>query len=113
VQIGGCGYKRENIPEDLPALSFERECVVCHESKKGINLCPECWQLIRKCLDIKGDSRRDGWTGWGVDMNLDLSNVVKLLRTDKEGNELLEEKMALERKQNNSEPDDAYGNTEK
>lgn len=89
VQLG-C-YKQNNIPEDLPALSFEKDCVVCHLNKKGINLCPECWQLIRKCLDLRGRGHREGWEGWGVEMNLDLSNLVKLLRLDKEGSELLDQ----------------------
>ncbi len=95
VQLGG--YEHKNIPKDLPALFFEKECVVCHLDKKGINLCPECWQLIRKCLDIKGKSHREGWEGWGYEMNLDLSNLVKLLRSDGEGNKLLEEKIASEK----------------
>ena len=98
IKIGG--YEHKNIPKDLPALSFEKECVVCHLSKKGINLCPECWQLIRKCLDIKGKSHREGWEGWGCEMNLDLSSVVKLLKTDEEGNKLLEERITSEMKQN-------------
>ncbi|MFA6273626.1 MAG: hypothetical protein WC662_00515 [Candidatus Paceibacterota bacterium] len=94
IQFGK--YENENMPNDLPALSFEKECVVCWTNKKGINLCPECWQLIRKCLDIKGKSHREGWDGWGYEMCLDLSNLEKLLRTDEEGKKLLEEKIALD-----------------
>jgi len=31
-----------NISDDLPALSFDKECVVCGERKKGISICPFC-----------------------------------------------------------------------
>lgn len=51
IRIGG--YEDEQIPEDLPMLHFEKECLVCEASKKGINLCPECWHRIRKCLPQK------------------------------------------------------------
>ena len=98
MKIGG--YEHKSISKDLLALSFEKECIVCHLSKKGINLCPECWQLIRKCLDIKGKSHKEGWEGWGCEMNLDLSNVAELLKANEEGNKLLEERIASEKKQN-------------
>ena len=95
VSLGGY-HKGEVIPKvmpkDLPALSFEKECVVCHLDKKNISICPECWRLIRKCLDIKGKSLRDGWEGWGVEMNLDLEPLIKLLKSDKKGRELLKQK---------------------
>jgi len=94
VQLGG--YKNEIITEDLPALSFEKECIVCHFNKKGISMCPECWQLLRKCLDLKGKGLREGWDAWGVEMNLDLSGLVQLLRSDKEGSELLDAKITQE-----------------
>lgn len=61
ISIGG--YGNEVIPSDLPGLNFEKECVVCHEWKKGINLCPECWQNIRKCLELKALPHRLGWEG--------------------------------------------------
>jgi len=77
------GYKSEAIPKDLPALSFEKECVVCHESKKVISICPECWAKIRKCLELKGKCHREGWDGWGVEMNLDLKPLIKLLEKGK------------------------------
>lgn len=78
------GYKAHiPTPKGLPALSFEKECIVCHLDKEGINLCPECWQQIRRCLDLKGKSHREGWEGWGVEMDLDLSDLVKLLKTPK------------------------------
>lgn len=92
--IGCGGYKSDYTPKDLPALKFEEECVVCWEYKKGVSICPECWQLIRKAFEIKGKSHREGWEGWGYEMNLDLSGIVKLLRTYEEGKRLLDAKIA-------------------
>lgn len=86
------GFKPSlHISEDLPALKFDKECIICHEEKKTVSLCPECWQLIRKCLKLKGMSHRKGWTGWGYEMNLDLRNLIDLLKSDEEGRRLLEE----------------------
>ena len=77
ISLGG--YANEPIPEDILTLNFEKECVVCAERKKGINLCPECWQRIRKCLDLKGQQVREGWVGWGYEMNLDLRPLIEML----------------------------------
>jgi hypothetical protein len=78
IQLGGYSYPE--IPEDLPRLDFEKECVVCHEWKKGINLCPECWQNIRKCLELKTHPHREGWDGWGYEVWLDTRPLQQLLR---------------------------------
>jgi len=71
------------IPEDLPALRLMRECIICEENKKCINLCPECWQRIREALEIK--IRKDkGWDKWGYEANmLDLTEVIRLLIKNK------------------------------
>ncbi len=96
IQLGG-GFRNVKLPKDLPAFEFENECAICWEYKKGISICPECWQLIRKALEIKGENHRKGWIGWGVEINLDLSPIVKLLKSDKEGQELLNQKIEYEK----------------
>ena len=72
------------MPGDLPALQFEKECVVCHECKKSISICPDCWEKIRRCLNLKGKSDREGWEGWGYEMELDLSDLIQLLKSERE-----------------------------
>jgi len=90
IKMGGCGYSQKlEIPEDLPGFSFDRECIVCFRKRKGLFICPDCWQLLRLALEIKGEKTRYGWEGWGVEMNLDLSNVVRLLRENPESEKLL------------------------
>ena len=99
MQLGG--YRQENIPKDLPALFFEKECVVCWQNMKGISICPVCWQLLRKCLDLKGaEHSREGWAGWGKDWSLDISNLIRLLK--KEGGKTFEE--ILMQIRNNNDP---------
>jgi len=88
MKLGGYNNKHE-IPEDLPSFSFDRECIVCWRVRKGLFICPECWQLFRLALEIKGEKMRQGWEGWGVEMNLDLSNVVRLLKENPESEKLL------------------------
>ena len=85
IQLGG--YKNEIIPEDLLALSFEKECVVCHGIKKIIAICPECWQKIRKCLELKAQKhKQDGWEGWGCEWGLDLQPLIELLASPENKN---------------------------
>jgi len=87
IQIGGFTPKLE-IPEDLPAFSFERECITCQEEKKGLFMCQECWQKIRQALEIKGAKHhREGWTGWGNEWSLDLSKVIEILANKKNDKE--------------------------
>jgi len=62
------------------ALNVFDECVVCRLEKKSIPICPNCWDKIRKCLELKGESHREGFVGWGYEMNLDLSPLIKLLK---------------------------------
>jgi hypothetical protein len=88
-QLNGLRVKYA-IPSDLPFLDFEKDCIVCHDKKEGISICPNCWRLIRKCLNLKGKSYREGWEGWGFEMNLDLSGLVSLLKIDEEGCKSLE-----------------------
>ena len=85
IQLGG--YKHGEIPEDLPALSFEKECVVCHENRKVVSICPDCWQKIRKCLELKAAKHnRNGWVGWGYECSLDLQPLIKLLASSEQQN---------------------------
>lgn len=86
-----------NIPSDLPSINFERDCILCRQYRFVIPICPTCWQLIRKCLKLKGKSHREGWDGWGYEMNLDLSNIVKNLKGDEEGRRLLKEAIRKEK----------------
>lgn len=88
----GCGAWRQalSIASDLPAFDFDKECVVCFENKRGINICPECWERLRKCLELKAEQHRPGWEGWGKEMSLDLRPLVELLETDEEGRKLVE-----------------------
>ena len=85
------------VPGDLPAFSLERECVICFDRKKAISICPDCWRLVRKALDIKGVKGRPGWEHWGLECSLDKSNVVKILKSDKEGEELLRQQIEQEK----------------
>jgi len=77
IQIGG--FKDTVIPADLPALAFEKECIVCHEFKKEVSLCPECWQKIRRCLELKANKGREGWTHWGYEWFLDTRPLIELI----------------------------------
>lgn len=80
VGVGNCGFESyPPIPSDIPALKFERECVVCRQEKKGIFICPRCWQLIRRSLELKAmPHHKKGWTGWGYEWPLDLTNLKAL-----------------------------------
>lgn len=100
IQLGGFKLPHK-IPDDLPALNFDKECIICQEFKKGITLCPSCWQLIRKCLELKHYESRKNWTTWGVEQHLDLSNLVKLLNSDKEVKEMLKRKIQEEKGEKN------------
>lgn len=76
------GFDERVYPIDLPNLYLLNECVVCRLNKKTIQICPDCWRNIRKCLDLKGKSHREGWEGWGVEMNLDLKPLVQMLKRE-------------------------------
>lgn len=94
IQMGGINFSPSlHISEDLPALKFDKECIICHEEKKTVSLCPECWQLIRKCLELKAAAHPRGknWTAWGYEWDLDLRNLIDLLKSEEEGRRLLEE----------------------
>ena len=91
------GLLELDLPEDLPAFKFKNECVVCRETKHSISICQECWQLIRKALEIKGENHREGWEGWGYEMNLDLSSAVRLLASDEDGKNMLIERIEKDR----------------
>jgi len=79
-------YSNVKLPEDLPSISFERECIICAEEKKGLYMCQDCWQKIRRALEIKAEKHREGWTAWGYEWPLDLSKVIELLAIDKKEN---------------------------
>lgn len=85
-----------DIPSDLPGIHFEKDCILCRQHRYVIPICPTCWQLIRKCLELKGKSHREGWDGWGYEMNLDLSPIVRLLKNDEGGRRLLKEAIRKE-----------------
>lgn len=94
IQMGGINFSPSlQISENLPALRFDKECIICHEKKKTVSLCPECWQFIRKCLELKAAAHPRGknWTAWGYEWDLNLRNLKKLLKSDREGRRLLEE----------------------
>ena len=70
----------DKYPNDLPNLNVSNECIVCWESTRTLQMCSNCWQNIRTCLDLKGKSHREGWEGWGLEMSLDLAPLVRLLK---------------------------------
>jgi len=85
VRIGEWLHYRDILsddPEWLKRISFNvfDECIVCREAKKTIPICSGCWEKIRKCLELKGKSHREGWDGWGYEMGLDLEPLKQLLR---------------------------------
>ncbi len=65
---------------DFPAFEFLKECVICDKKELGINVCPNCWERLRKALKITTDESRPGWSGYGYDCNcLNLDEVAKLI----------------------------------
>lgn len=77
------------LPADLPFIEIQNECIVCRLERPTVQICPDCWRLIRKCLDLKGEKARAGWDGWGFEMNLDLGPLVKAIGESDEGKGLL------------------------
>lgn len=52
-------FSNFNIPKDLPALKFKDECIICREQKRGLYICPECWQSLRENFDITSEDIRE------------------------------------------------------
>jgi len=86
------------LPSDLPGIHLINECIVCRHERETLTICADCWRIIRRCLKLKGEPLKEGWDGWGFEMNLDLSNIVRTLKSDKEGKELLKTAIANEHK---------------
>jgi len=95
--LGNLRYSNLDIPEDLKLPDFKKECVVCFRKEKGINICADCWELLRKALEIKTYHSREGWDVWGYEVDLDLKNIVQLLKSDPEGKEILKRKIEKEK----------------
>ncbi len=73
-----------SITEDLPAFSFDKECVSCRAKKKCISICPSCWQ---KTLSVLLQAKQAGIAPIASDPMGDNSNNVMgwTIRQGKDG----------------------------
>lgn len=77
------GFKPNiSYPKDLPVFDFKEECILCRTKEKAISLCPDCWVIIAKALELTAQEKK-GWHRWGYEMGIDMEPIRLLLERNK------------------------------